>query len=269
MHAKQTMSYLESGNGFPVLLGHSYLFDKQMWSPQIAALSEHFRVIVPDLWGHGDSPILPENTASLAEIAEDHLQLMDSLNIDEFAVVGLSVGGMWGAELAAAAPERVKALMLLDTFVGSETDEARERYFAMINAIDPAGAIPQALIDYIVGQFYSAAADPADVEQLIQHLSSLPTDLLRSSILPLGKLIFGRPDRMAILDHIVCPVHVATGERDLPRPPSEGRLMAQALGCDFTLIPDAAHISNRENPEFVTRLIIDFLKQHSSFSKAP
>ncbi len=261
MNAKM-MSFLDSGTGFPVLLGHSYLFDKSMWSPQIATLSEHFRLIVPDLWGHGDSPSLPLDTASLAEIADDHLALMDSLGIDEFAVVGLSVGGMWGAELAAAAPERVKALMLFDTFVGSETDEARDRYFAMLNAIDQAGVISPALIDYIVAQFYSQFADPADIEHLTTYLSSLQADQLRSSILPLGKLIFGRPDRMSILDHVVCPAHVATGELDLPRPPAEGRLMAQALEAEFSLIPNAAHISNRENPDVVTQLIIDFLTKH-------
>ncbi|WP_039058231.1 alpha/beta fold hydrolase [Enterobacter sp. Bisph1] len=262
MNAKPTMSFLDSGTGFPVLLGHSYLFDKSMWSPQIATLSEHFRVIVPDLWGHGDSSALPGEPESLADIADDHLALMDSLNIEQFAVVGLSVGGMWGAELAVAAPDRVRALMLLDTFVGSETDEARERYFGMLNAIDAAGSISPALVDYIVGQFYSEFAEPADIEQLNGYLSSLSADTLRHSILPLGKLIFGRTDRMSILDSVVCPAHVATGKLDLPRPPAEGRLMAQALGCEFTLISNAAHISNRENPAFVTRLIVDFLSQH-------
>lgn len=259
---KTMMSFLDTGSGFPVLLGHSYLFDKSMWSPQIDSLAKHFRVIATDLWGHGDSPALPAATASMADIAADHLALMDTLQIDEFAVVGLSVGGMWGAELAAAAPQRVKALMLFDTFVGAETPEARERYFGMLNAIDAAGLIPPAMLDYIVGQFYSQYAAPADIQQLTAYLASLDAEQLRSSIVPLGKLIFGRPDRMALLESIVCPTQVATGDRDLPRPPVEGRLMAEKIGCDFTTIPDAAHISNRENPDAVLRLIVDFLRAH-------
>lgn len=262
MNAKPMMSFLDSGTGFPVLLGHSYLFDKAMWSPQIETLSRHFRVIAPDLWGHGESPALPATPTSLADIAADNLALMDSLGIDQFALVGLSVGGMWGAELAAATPARVKAVMLFDTFIGDETDLARERYFAMLNAIDATGTIPPALLDYIVGQFYSQFAAPEDIQQLTAYLSSLSAEQLRSSIVPLGKLIFGRPDRMAILNSVACPAHVATGELDLPRPPVEGRQMAEALGCEFTLIPNAAHISNRESPEYVSQLIVDFLKQH-------
>lgn len=61
---------------------------------------------------------------------------MDELKITEFAVVGLSVGGMWGAELAVLAPERVKALMLFDTYLGDETDEAQGSYMTMLNAVD-------------------------------------------------------------------------------------------------------------------------------------
>lgn len=259
---KPMMSYSDTGSGFPVLLGHSYLFDKSMWSPQIEQLAQHYRVIAPDLWGHGDSPALPATTTSLVELANDHLALMDALQIEEFAVVGLSVGGMWGAELAAAAPQRVKALMLFDTFIGDETPEARERYFTMLNAIDAAGTIPPAMLDYVVGQFYSQHAAPTDVQQLSTYLSSLTSEQLRSSIVPLGKQIFGRPDRLSVLDSVRCPAHVATGELDLPRPPVEGRTMAEKLRCDFTLIPAAAHISNRENPEAVLQLIENFLARH-------
>ncbi|MGG7447230.1 alpha/beta fold hydrolase [Kosakonia oryzendophytica] len=256
------MSYSDTGTGFPVLLGHSYLFDKSMWSPQIDTLTKYFRVIATDLWGHGQSPDLPASTSSMADIANDHLVLMDALGIHEFAVVGLSVGGMWGAELAAAAPERVKALMLFDTFVGDETQAAKDRYFMMLDTINSLGSIPVPLLEYAVAQFYSRYARPEDTQQLTASLSALRSEPLRTSIVPLGKLIFGRPNRLALLETITCPTHVATGALDLPRPVTEGRLMAERLGCDFTLIPNAAHISNRENPEVVTQLIVDFLRQY-------
>ena len=102
----KSLHYLDVGSGFPLLLGHSYLFDLNMWAPQFEALAKRYRLIVPDLWGHGDSPALPPGRNSLSDIAADHLALMDRLDIEEFGIVGLSVGGMWGAELAALAPER-------------------------------------------------------------------------------------------------------------------------------------------------------------------
>jgi pimeloyl-ACP methyl ester carboxylesterase len=54
----------------------------------------------------------------LATLARDHLALLDALGIDEFVLVGLSIGGMWGVELARMAPARLKGLVLMDSFVG-------------------------------------------------------------------------------------------------------------------------------------------------------
>ncbi len=257
------MSYSDTGTGFPVLLGHSYLFDKSMWSPQIDTLAKYFRVIATDLWGHGQSPALPASTSSMADIANDHLALMDALGIHEFAVVGLSVGGMWGAELAAAAPERVKALMLFDTFVGDETQAAKDRYFMMLDTINSLGSIPVPLLEYAVAQFYSGVCQTGRYPTA--HRLALRTTFrtLTHQHCAAGQTDFRPPESpSALLETITCPTHVATGALDLPRPVTEGRLMAERLGCDFTLIPNAAHISNRENPEVVTQLIVDFLRQY-------
>lgn len=258
------MAYTETGEGFPVLLGHSYLFDKTMWAPQIASLSTKYRVIVPDLWGHGDSPALPSNALTLNDLARDHLRLMDQLGIAEFAIAGLSVGGMWAAELAALAPERVRALILMDSYISSETPQEQLKYMGMLDAVYNAGAITSPLLDYIVSQFYSTNASADDIDDFTRHLTGLPASVLRESIIPLGRMIFGRPDRMEILDHIRCPVLITHGEHDLPRPSPEGQKMAARLECAFKQIPNAGHISNRENPEFVSSLIANFFDANLS-----
>lgn len=261
MNPNNMMSFTDVGSGFPLLMGHSYLFDRSMWTPQTEKLAKKYRLILPDLWGHGNSPALPASATSLNALAEDHLTLMDSLGIDKFAVVGLSVGGMWAAELAALAPERVNALMLFDTFIGKETAQKEAQYLEMLNAVNFTGAIKPPLLNYIVSQFYSDQAAADDVSLLTEKLAALPTPLLRESIVPIGKMIFGRPDRLPLLKSIRCPVCIATGEYDLPRPPEEGRKMAEMLGCEFHLISQAGHISNRENPDAVTRLIETFLNR--------
>src|ERR1051325_10326160 len=95
-----TMNVVVAGTGPTVLLGHSYLFDAAMWAPQIEALSAQYHVVAPEMWGHGASGQLPTNTQDIAGLARQHLMLLDQLNIDRCAVIGLSLGGMWGAELA-------------------------------------------------------------------------------------------------------------------------------------------------------------------------
>ncbi len=109
-----------------------------MWEPQIQALSQHYQVIVPELWGMGNQT-LAGGHADRGDLADQMLALMDALELPQCAVVGLSVGGMWGAELAMRAPERVRSLVLMDTFMGAESQAARTRYFALLDAIDAAG----------------------------------------------------------------------------------------------------------------------------------
>lgn len=253
------MNYIDVGSGFPLLLGHSYLFDSSMWLPQIPELAKHYRVIAPDLWGHGSSPELATGYKNLIEIADDHLNLMDELHIKEFGILGLSIGGMWGAELAASYPERVKFIALMDTYLGLESEEEKQRYFTMLRQVYMAGAIRPPLLEHIAKQFYSNAVPDVFLSRLTEHLSSIPAGRLRQSVVPLGNLIFGRPDRLSLLENITVPSIVITGELDKPRPVWEGELMSDILQCKHVIIPGAGHISNQENPEAVTRALMRFI----------
>lgn len=254
--------YIDQGKGFPILLGHSYLFDHTMWQPQIEKLSQHFRIIAPDLWGHGQSDELPKNCLSLQDLAKDHFSLMRQLGIEEFAVVGLSVGGMWGAEMAIAFPNKIKALVLMDSFLGAEPKQTYDQYFNLLNSFEKSGIITSEIIDYIVGLFYAQPCSTNKKNSLRDYLSSLSTDKLRTSIVPLGRIIFGRKDRLNLLQKISAPSLIITGEQDKPRSPQEGEQMSKILGCQHIIIKNAGHISNQEQPEIVTTTLLNFLNHH-------
>jgi pimeloyl-ACP methyl ester carboxylesterase len=96
------------------------------------------------------------------------------------------------------------------------------------------------------------------------QLQSLPADRLRESIVPLGRMIFGRPDKLALLEHITAASIVITGAQDKPRPPAEGQRMADLLGCQHVLIPNAGHISNKENPAAVNETLLAFLAENTT-----
>ncbi|KPL49261.1 2-succinyl-6-hydroxy-2,4-cyclohexadiene-1-carboxylate synthase [Xanthomonas axonopodis] len=260
----QTLHYTQHGQGFPVVLGHSYLWDTAMWEPQIQALSQHYQVIVPELWGHGQSDALPAGTQTVCDLAEQMLALLDALELPQCAVVGLSVGGMWGAELAIRAPERVRSLVLMDTFLGAEQQVTRTRYFALLDAINAAGQMAPELVDAIVPLFFRAGIDlqSALPAAFAQGLAAMSPEQLRTSIVPLGRLIFGRDDRLQTLAALnPASTFLLAGEYDVPRPPEELWMMAEVIGCDYELIPDAGHIASLENPAFVNAQLLGWLKR--------
>ena len=262
----QPLHYVDQGSGPAVLLGQSYLWDQHMWAPQIAALSQQYRVIVPELWGHGESGPLPAQTRTLDDLARQALALLDHLEIAQVNLVGLSVGGMWAAPLALLAPERVNSLVLMDTYLGAEPEATREQYFALLGAIEAAGAIPDALLDIIVPIFFRPGIDhdSALYQDFRQSLRDFPKDRLLQSIVPLGRLIFGRGDALENLSRLNADTTlVMCGNEDQPRPPAEAQEMADLIGCDLVLIPDAGHISSRENPDFVNEALLTFLANHA------
>ncbi|MCB0195742.1 MAG: alpha/beta fold hydrolase [Anaerolineae bacterium] len=258
----RTMYYEEYGSGFPIIFGHSYLWDNAMWQPQIAALSTTYRCIVPDLWSHGCSDPPPSNPYSVEELAEDMWTFAQALGLEQFAVVGLSVGGMWGAHLALDHPEAVSALVLLDTYLGSEPAETHVRYFGMLRIVEKTGIIPTPLQDEIVPLFFSPITiqqDPDMVSHFKANLSSFDAAQI-SGIVGMGQGIFSRTSQLERLHQITAPTMIIVGADDKSRPPHEAQKMAENIpGATLEVIPDAGHISNLEQPKQVTQLLEQFL----------
>lgn len=262
----QPLHYLDQGTGAAVLLGSSYLWDRHMWAPQIEALSQQYRVIVPELWGHGESGPLPAATASLDDLARQNLALLDHLEITQVNLVGLSVGGMWGARLALQAPERVNSLALMDTYLGAEPEATRQYYFSLFKMIEDAGAIPEPLLDVVAPIFFHPAIDreSALYQDFRTSLKTFPKERLLQSIVPLGRLIFSRNDVLAALPRLDTDTTlILCGDQDKPRPPAESAEMAALIGCTFTQIPNAGHISCLENPDFVNEALLTFLANNA------
>lgn len=262
----QPLHYVDQGIGPVVLLGSSYLWDRNMWAPQIEALSRQYRVIVPELWGHGESGPLPAQTNSLDDLARQALALLDHLDIAKINLVGLSVGGMWGARLALLAPERINSLVLMDTYLGAEPETTRQYYFSLFTMIEDAGAIPDPLLDVVAPIFFRPGIDreSALYQDFRKALQGYSSDRLVHSIVPLGRLIFSRENILDQLPRLDADTTlVMCGEQDKPRPPAESKEMAELIGCSVTLIPDAGHISSRENPDFVNEALLTFLANNA------
>ncbi len=258
------MFFEEEGDGFPLLFGHSYLWDAAMWKPQVAELAKSYRCIVPEIWGHGRSDVLPGRPYSIEELAEDHWIFARALGLEQFAVIGLSVGGMWGAHMALAHPEAVTALVLMDTYTGPEPDESMTRYFRMLDIVEQAAAIPPDLVKTLVPLFFSPATMRSHhdfVDGFKDKLASVRAEMV-PSIVDIGRGIFSRKSILDRLSGLNIPALVIVGADDSARPPEESRRMAQLIrNAQLVVVPEAGHICNLEQPELVNRLLVRFLNK--------
>jgi pimeloyl-ACP methyl ester carboxylesterase len=258
----QDLHYLDRGTGFPVLFGGSYLWDTAMWAPQIEALSSRYRCIAPDLWGHGKSGSIPEMPYSMSKLTGDIKSLVDALGLEQFAIVGLSVGGIWGIEMALDCPDRVRALVLMDSVAGTEPAATQALYFGMLDLMERVGAIPPPLAEQVVPIYFAPetlTGNPTLVEGFRRSLLEIGKDRL-ATIVALGRAIFSRPSLHERLGEIRCPTLVAVGRHDKPRPVHESQALATAIpGARLEIIEGAGHISSLEQPARVLALLESFL----------
>lgn len=258
------LSYLDMGQGPVLLLGHSYLWDSLMWQEQLELLAKSYRVIAVDLHGHGESGPVPPRVNSLRVVADDMLALMDSLDIAQFSILGLSVGGMWGAELVLKAPARVQTLVMMDSFIGFEPEVTRAKYYGMLDVIKAAGSIPTPMIDAIVPLFFANNPDERLTNAFAAHLANLEGTRI-ADIERMGRLVFGRRDTMDDVEKLTLPVLVMVGVEDKARSVLESYLMHDAIdGSQLVHIPGAGHISCLEQAEFVNRTLLAFFASHLS-----
>ena len=128
-------SFIEQGEGEPLLLIHGVGLNADMWAPQIAAFSATHRVIAMDMAGHGQSS-LPVSGATLGDYVGQARRLLDDLGIAAANVAGHSMGGLVALGLAIAHPQRVKRLAVLNA-VYERQPEARAAVEARAAAIAP------------------------------------------------------------------------------------------------------------------------------------
>jgi pimeloyl-ACP methyl ester carboxylesterase len=122
------------------------------------------------------------------------------------------------------------------------------------------------LLDIVVPIFFRPGIDPQSAlyQDFRASLAALPAERLRESVVPMGRITFGRDDLLPRLGQLnPATTLVMCGDQDKPRPPSEAKEMAELIGCPCVLVPQAGHISNLENAGFVTEALLAFLAERT------
>jgi pimeloyl-ACP methyl ester carboxylesterase len=258
----RNIHYTDTGEGDVILFGHSFLWDNEMWQEQIDVLSKKYRCIAPDLWGHGKSDKLEKPNTSIANLAEDHIALMDSLGVQKFSIIGLSVGGMWSAHIAAKHPDRIDKLVLCDTDLGKEPLFNKLKYYLMIKMMERANCVPPKLVKKVVPIFFSKATLENNKE-LVSYFENKLSSIDEKSIptiSTLAKAIFWRDSFLSDLTNIKAETKIIVGSEDIARPKHESERLAKLIpNATLSVIDNAGHIPSREQPKAMNEVLSNFL----------
>ncbi len=244
------LHYVDEGpRDAPVLvLSGSLGSTLDMWRPQVAPLTEDFRVIRVDHRGHGGSPV-PPGPYRIADLAGDVLALLDTLGLSRVAWCGLSMGGMVGMHLGSEAPERLTSLTLCCTSSHfPDTTVWRDR----IKAVREGGTAP--IADTVVTRWFTpdwAAAHPDVVAEAAAMVAGTPDEGYLASCEALE--VWDHRDRLPAID---VPTLVIAGSQDLSTPvePHARTIVDGIPGARMTVL-EAAHLATIEQADEATRLI--------------
>jgi pimeloyl-ACP methyl ester carboxylesterase len=242
-----------------LILLHGFGSSLQTWDAWAPALARHYRVIRLDLPGFGLTGASPTRDYSEARDVATLTHLADRLGLGDFSVIGHSLGGKMAWELAAAQPERVKALVLLapDGFAPPAQWGTKPYEVSGLMRL-----MTYSLPKFLVRQFLSSAyADPQTVsEPLVDRYH----DLLRAP--GVRTAILDRADQTVYtnpvprLQRIRAPTLLLWGENDRMIPSSQAASYAQVLPRSQTVVlPNLGHVLQEEQAEMGLTQVQSFL----------
>jgi 3-oxoadipate enol-lactonase len=238
--------------GRPLIMVHSLGVDSTMWTLQLEELSKIRRVLTVDLPGHGNSSATP-GPYSIEDLGRDVLDVATDAGMSRFELCGISLGGLIGLWLAIHAPDRVLSLVVANTAarIGS-ADFWQDR----IRAVEQGGMA--VIRDQVVARFFTpefAERDPETVARInrifagtdpvgyVACCAALRDDDLRSSV-----------------PSIRCPTLIVVGKADSATPPADSVWLSERIPeSRLRILPEAAHLSNLEQPAAFTATVSDFL----------
>jgi pimeloyl-ACP methyl ester carboxylesterase len=241
--------YEVHGHGPAILLTHGFSATSAMWRPQIAALSRDHSLILWDMRGHGQSDY-PEDDGAYSEEATvaDMAAVLDAVGAPEAVIGGLSLGGYMSLAFHLANPDRAKALLIVGTGPGYKNDEARAAWNA--NALATAARLERDGL---------AALQTASAERaLAQHRNA--NGLARAAR---GMLTQRNARVISSLPAIQVPTLILVGANDSPFLKASGYMAAKIPGARLTIIPDAGHAANLDQPSAFNEAVLDFLRSNS------
>ena len=257
----------EAGEGASVVLLHgggAGATGASNYSRNIDALAKHFRVIVPDMPGYGQSSKVLDQSDPFGDLAYAMRELLDELGIDKAHFVGNSYGGAAALRLAMDRPDKVDRMILMGPGgVGTTRGLPTKGLNSLLNYYGGEGPSREKLEsfirDYLV---YDGASVPAELVELRYQASIQPEVVANpplrrpKSLATALRMDFTRDKRLA---KVAAPTLVIWGQDDKVNRPSGGKMLADAMPkCDLYLAANTGHWVQWERPDLFNSLAIDF-----------
>jgi 3-oxoadipate enol-lactonase len=238
----------------PVLmLSNSLGATLQMWDPQVAPFTQHFRLVRYDRRGHGKSGV-PKGPYSMEMLGRDVLAVLDALKIETINWCGLSMGGMVGMWLGANAPERINRLVLSNTSAYFPDKEIWNGRIKTVREKGLAAIAPGTMERWFTPDFREH--EPEKVAWI--STAFLATD-------PEGYIGCGEAvrdmDHREIIRSIAAPTLVVAGRHDPATTVEMAEFIRSRIPRASLTVLDAAHLANIEQPHDYAERVIGFLQQ--------
>jgi len=237
--------YEVHGRGPTLLLTHGYSSTSAMWKGQIEALSKHHKLVLWDMRGHGQSDY-PDDSAAYSEAltVADMAALLDAVGAETAIVGGLSLGGYMSLAFHRAHPNRVRALLIIDTGPGFKKDDAREAWNKRAHETG----------DRFEREGLAVLKSGSRERSTVSHRDAL--GLARAAR---GMLTQRDARVIESLPGIKVPSLVVVGADDTPFLAASDYMAARIPGAKKAVIPAAGHAVNIDQPQAFIDAVLPFL----------
>jgi pimeloyl-ACP methyl ester carboxylesterase len=244
------------GDGPSVVLLHPFPAHHEFWLPVAEELCSRYRLILPDLRGHGESEI-GEGPATMAKHAKDLVRVLDDAKVGRVPLLGVSIGGYILFELWRKHPDRVRALGLSNTKAPADNAEGRAGRLQAANDVLERGTEPflESMASRLLGKTTQELRP-----DLVQGALRMMRQMSPEDIAEVQRGMAERPDSIATLKTINVATLIVTGDEDLSTGINEAELMRQHIGgSQLRVIAKAGHYSAWEQPAESAAIVRQFL----------
>jgi 3-oxoadipate enol-lactonase len=246
-----------SESGLPLIFLHGFPFSSAMWNPQFEALPPEYRAYAYDLRGLGaNAP--GDGQYTIEGHVDDLVALMDGWKIPKAVVIGLSMGGYIALRALEREGGRFLAAVLADTRSEADSDPSRWRRAAQVKQVKAIGSKAFAEVLLPAGFVPETLENKPGLVDFIRQIIAKTSPLgIAGNLIALA----GRSDTTSSLSQFQLPVLILVGDKDQVTPVAASRSMQQRIaGSRIEVIPNAAHLSNLENPAEFNRHLLEFLR---------